>query len=68
MVGSCPPINSSMRFYEFAPAKPLTPAQGRIASLKRQIEAAKKALAHERKLQAQQKIQLRMQKLAAQKV
>jgi len=57
-----------MRFYEFAPVKPLTPAQGRIASLKRQIEAAKKALAHERKLQAQQKIQLRMQKLAAQKV
>lgn len=57
-----------MRFYEFAPVKPLTPAQGRIASLKRQVEVAKNALAHERKLQAQQKIQLRLQKLAAQKV
>lgn len=57
-----------MRFREFAPTKPLTPAQGRIASLKHQIETAKMALAHERKLQAQQKIQLRMQKLAAQKV
>ena len=68
IVGSCSPINTCMRFYEFVPEKPVTPAQGRISSLKRQIEVAKKALAHERKLQAQQKIQLRMQKLAAQKV
>ena len=68
IVRFCPPINTCMRFYEFAPVKPLTPAQGRIASLKRQVEVAKKTLAHERKLQAQQKIQLRMQKLAAQKV
>jgi hypothetical protein len=68
IVRFCPPINTCMRFYEFAPVKPLTPAQGRIASLKRQVEVAKKALAHERKLQAQQKIQQRMQKLAAQKV
>ena len=65
----CPPINSCMKICEILhPAKPLTPAQGRIASLKNQIDAAKRALTRERQSQAQQKIQLRMQKLAAQKV
>jgi hypothetical protein len=57
-----------MRFYEFAPAKPLTPAQGRLASLKRQIEVAKKSLTRERQAQALQKAQQRVQKLAAPKI
>lgn len=57
-----------MRFYEFYPAKPLTPAQGRIANLKRQIDNAKKALTRERQVQAAQKAQQQVQKLAAQKV
>ena len=57
-----------MRFYEFAPTKPLTPAQGRLASLKRQVDAAKKALHRERQAQALQKAQQRIQKLAAPKI
>ena len=69
MVGSCPPINSCMKIFEIVQStKPLTPAQGRINSLKRQVDAAKNALTRERQAQAQQKIQLRLQKLAAQKV
>jgi len=57
-----------MRFYEFAPAKPLTPAQGRLASLKSQVDNAKKALKRERQTQALQKAQQRVQKLAAPKI
>jgi hypothetical protein len=57
-----------MRFFEFAPIKPLTPAQGRLASLKRQVDAAKKALTRERQAQALQKAQQRVQKLAAPKI
>lgn len=68
MARSCPPINTYMRFYEFAPVKPLTPAQNRLASLKLQIEVAKKALAHERQAQALQKAQQQVQKLAAPKI
>lgn len=68
MARSCPPINTYMRFYEFAPAKPLTPAQDRIASLKRQVNNAKKALTRERHAQALQKAQQRVQKLAAPKI
>jgi len=57
-----------MRFYEFAPVKPLTPAQARLANLKRQVDNAKKALTRERQAQALQKAQQRVQKLAAPKI
>jgi hypothetical protein len=57
-----------MRFYEFGPTKPLTPAQSRLASLKRQLDAAKKALHRERQVQALQKAQQRVQKLSAPKI
>lgn len=57
-----------MRFYEFKPNKPVTPQQSRIASLKRNAEIAKQALASERKAQQIQKAQAAIKKLSAQKI
>ncbi len=37
-----------MRFFEFKPLKPLTPAQARIAALKRNVDNARIALKRER--------------------
>lgn len=56
-----------MRYFEFAikPVKPLTPAQSRIASLKHNVEVARKALAAERKAQQLAKARQKMQKLNA---
>ena len=56
-----------MRFFEFKPNKPLTPQQARIASLKRNAEIAKQALASERKAQQIQRAQTTIKKLSAQK-
>ena len=54
----CCPVSTkyTMRFYEFksSPAKPLTPAQGRIKALKDQAKRAQDAVKAER---ARQKIQ-----------
>jgi hypothetical protein len=64
-------INIHMRFYEFnviKPKKPLTPAQARIAALKRQVDAARQSLKRERDLQRQQKIIQQQQKLSKQKI
>ncbi len=64
-------INIHMRFYEFSvikPKKPLTPAQARIAALKRQVDAARQSLKRERDLQRQQKINQQQQKLSKQKI
>ena len=64
-------INTLMRFYEFSiikPKKPLTPAQARIAALKRQVDAARQTLKRERDLQRQQKIIQQQQKLTKQKI
>ena len=55
-----------MRFYEFKPNKPITPQQSRIASLKRNAEIAKQALASERKAQQIQKAQATIKKLSMQ--
>jgi hypothetical protein len=47
-------INICMRFYEIAtikPIKPLTPAQSRIATKKKQVDVAKQALDNERETQ-----------------
>lgn len=56
-----------MRFYEFKPIKPITPQQTRIASLKRNAEIAKQALASERRVQQVQKAQATIKKLSKQK-
>ncbi len=64
-------INILMRFYEISvikPKKPLTPAQARIASLKRQVDTARQSLKRERDLQRQQKIIQQQQKLSKQKI
>lgn len=68
MAGLYPLINSCMRFYEFSPTKLLTPAQGRLANLKRQVDYAKIALARERQAQAAQKARQQVQKLVAPKI
>jgi hypothetical protein len=57
-----------MRFFEFKPLKPLTPAQARIASLKRNAEIAKQAVDSERKAQQIQKSQAAIRKLSAPKI
>ncbi len=60
-----------MRFHEFSninPNKPLTPAQSRINSLKRNAEIAKQALARERKAQQIQKAQNKIKKLSTPKI
>ncbi len=60
-----------MKFIEFStnkPKKPLTPAQARIASLKRQVDLARQSLKRERDLQRQQKIIQQQQKLSKQKI
>ena len=47
-------INICMRPYEIAtikPIKPLTPAQSRIATKKKQVDVAKQALDNERETQ-----------------
>lgn len=64
-------INTNMRFYEFKPIKPkgpLTPAQARIASLKRNTELARQALKRERDFQKQHKLIQQQQKLSQQKI
>ena len=48
----------SMRFYEFAPIKPIkprTPPQARIAAGKHRVDTAKDALKRERDAQRQQR-------------
>ncbi len=60
-----------MRFNEFKPVKPkgpLTPAQARIANLKRNAELARQALKRARDFQKQQKSVQRQQKLKQQKI
>jgi len=57
-----------MRFYEIKPFKPITPQQSRIASLKRNAEIAKQALASERRAQQVQKAQATIKKLSKQKI
>jgi hypothetical protein len=54
-----------MRFFEFKSLKLLTPAQARIATLKRNAEIAKQALDSERKAQQIQKSQAKIRKLSA---
>ena len=64
-------INTNMRFYEFKPIKPkgpLTPAQARIANLKRNAELARQALKRERDFQKQHKLIQQQQKLSQQKI
>ncbi len=64
-------INTIMRFNEFKPVKPngpLTPAQARIASLKRNAELARQALKRERDFQKQHKLIQQQQKLSQQKI
>ena len=64
-------INKIMRFDEFKPIKPkgsLTPAQARIANLKRNAELARQALKRERAFQKQHKLVLQQQKLSQQKI
>ena len=64
-------INTIMRFYEFKPVKPkgsLTPAQARIANLKRNTELARQALKRERDFQKQHKLIQQQQKLNQQKI
>ncbi len=64
-------INTIMRFYEFKPIKPkgpLTPAQARIANLKRNAELARQALKRERNFQKQHKLIQQQQKLSQQKI
>ena len=56
-----------MRFDEFKPIKPkapLTPAQARIAALKRNVDIARQSLKRERAYQQQQKVVLQQQKLS----
>ena len=64
-------INTVMRFNEFKPIKakgPLTPAQARIANLKRNAELARQALKRERDFQKQHKLIQQQQKLSHQKI
>lgn len=64
-------INTIMRFFEISiirPKKPLTPAQTRIASLKRQVDTARQSLKREQDFQRQQKIIQQQQKLSKQKI
>jgi len=56
-----------MRFFEFKSLKPLTPAQARIAALKRNVDNAQNALKRERDNQKTQQANLQLQKLSAQK-
>lgn len=53
-----------MRFVEFAikPIKPLTPAEARIAALKRQVDNSRNALRRERDAQRLQKDRERQRK------
>ncbi len=57
-----------MRFFEFKPLKPLTPAQARIAALKRNVDNARNALKRERDNQKRQRANQQLQKLSAQKI
>jgi hypothetical protein len=57
-----------MRFFEFKPLKPLSPAQARVAALKRNADNARMALKRERDNQKKQKATLQLQKLSAQKI
>ena len=60
-----------MRFDEFKPSKPkgsLTPAQARIANLKRNADLARQALKRERAFQQQHTLVLQQQKLSQQKI
>ncbi len=60
-----------MRFYEISvikPKKPLTPAQARIAALKRQVDTVRQSLKREREFQRQQRIIQQRQKLTKQKI
>ena len=60
-----------MRFIEFKPIKPkepLTPAQARIASLKRNAELARQVLKRERDFQKQHKLIQQQQNLSQQKI
>jgi hypothetical protein len=61
-------INICMRFFEFNSSKPLTPQQSKIASLKRNADLAKQALARERKVQQIQKAQDKIKKLSTLKI
>ena len=64
-------INTIMRFDEFKPIKPkgpLTLAQARIASLKRNAELARQALKRERDFQKQHKLIQQQQKISQQKI
>lgn len=54
-----------MRYFEFAPAKPPTPQQARLNSLKQRAEIAKQAVDAERKAQQIAKAQQRIQKLSS---
>jgi hypothetical protein len=57
-----------MRFFEFKPLKPLSPAQARVAALKRNADNARMALKRERDNQKKQKANMQLQKLSAQKI
>lgn len=57
-----------MRFFEFKPLKTLTPAQARIAALKRNAENARMALKRERINQSKQRANQQLQKLSTQKI
>jgi len=56
-------INSCMRYFEIAPAKPPTPQQARLSSLKQRAEIAKQAVDAERKAQQIAKAQQRIRQL-----
>ena len=60
-------VNTDMRYFEFStsPQKPLTPAQARIASLKRNAEVTKNALQAEKKAQQIAKAQQRIRQLSS---
>jgi hypothetical protein len=57
-----------MRFFEFKSIKPLTPEQGRIAALQRNIEFARFILKRERQNQKRQRANLQLQKLSVPKI
>ena len=59
------PINTCMRYFEIASAKPPTPQQARLRSLQQRAEIAKQAVAAERKAQQIARAQQRIQKLNA---
>ena len=60
-------VNTVMRYFEFSssPKKPLTPAQARIAALKRNTEVAKNALQAEKLAQQIAKAQQRIRQLSS---